>query len=700
MVERGRCEEAVATDAGRLAALRRAAEELAATSSLDDLCRRAVEVGREWLGFERLSIWLVEPDRGSARGTFGIDEQGCLRDERHCRLSLAAGTFVELAGSGEASIRQDHPLRDSRGRVIGRGAAASVLLRHDGQVVGVLHADRLLSGQPLTALDGELLALFGNSLGLLVGAKGALLERQADEATLRAQSLSRQRAEEGLRRLAAALEQTSEGVVITDLEGVVVFANRAFERMSGYRAEEVLGRNIGLVRSGQHDAAFYDTMWTMLLSGRTWQGQIINRRKDGSLYREEATITPIRDDRGQTVSYVSVKRDIGEQTRLEEQLRQAAKMEAVGQLAGGVAHDFNNLLTTIQGYAEMLQLDLPDGPHKQDVAQILAAAERAGTLTRQLLAFSRRQLIEPILLDLNQVVAEIETMLRRTLGERIRLETLLSAAPAWVCADRGQVDQLLINLAVNARDAMPHGGTLTIDTCQVLPHEVWGPGHESRPTRTYVRLRVHDTGTGIDPATKAKIFEPFFTTKPPGRGTGLGLSTVYGIVHQSGGTISVESAVGQGTTMTVYLPEVVPPQIALPPAPAEPDHKSGTEIILLVEDEPSVRMLTQHILRTHGYTVHEAEDGFQAMDLIRRTALHIDLLITDLVMPGMNGKELAMRLRSHFSELKVLYMSGYSDNLPATGGESQGPTTFLQKPFSPEDLIRLVREILHSVSPA
>ena len=408
-----------------------------------------------------------------------------------------------------------------------------------------------------------------------------------------------------------------------------------------------------------------------------------------------------RSDTGDVDSLSGITEDITEARELEEQLRQAQKMEAVGRLAGGVAHDFNNVMTVILGYSAVLLQELShNSSARYFVQEIQRAGERCAALTGQLLAFSRKQMLHPVSLDLHRVIRDLMALLKSLIGEHVTIVLQLDPTPRWVKADAVQLEQVLLNLAVNARDAMPHGGTLTIDTSQVFPKEVWGPNHEARTTRTYVRLRVHDTGTGIDAATKAKIFEPFFTTKPPGRGTGLGLSTVYGIVHQSGGTISVESIVGHGTTMTVFLPEVVPPHISLPAATALPDHKTTTEIILLVEDEPSVRLLTQHILRTHGYTVHEAEDGFQALDLIRRTSLHVDLLITDLVMPGMNGKELAMRLRSHFAELKVLYMSGYSDNLPVTGDESQGQTTFLQKPFFPEDLIRLVREILQPVSPA
>jgi CheY-like chemotaxis protein len=366
-----------------------------------------------------------------------------------------------------------------------------------------------------------------------------------------------------------------------------------------------------------------------------------------------------------------------------------------------VAHDFNNVMTVILGYSAVLLQELSQNSSgRHFVEEIQRAGERCAALTSQLLAFSRKQMLHPVSLDLHRVIRDLMGLLKSLIGEHIAIVLQLDSTPRWVKVDAVQLEQVLLNLTVNARDAMPHGGTLTIDTGQVFPDQAWGP-EGPRPARTYVRLRVHDTGAGIDPAAKPKIFEPFFTTKPLGQGTGLGLSTVYGIVHQSGGPITVESAPEQGTTMTVYLPEVPPPRPTLSPA-AQPENISrrGTEEILLVEDEPSVRLLTQHILRTHGYTVHEAEDGFQALDLIRRSTLHIDLVVTDLAMPGMNGKELAMRLRSHFGGLKVLYMSGYSENTPLTGEESQGQTGFLQKPFSPEDLIRRVQEILHAGTPA
>lgn len=485
----------------------------------------------------------------------------------------------------------------------------------------------------------------------------------------------------------------------------VLYVNPAFERIWGLPAARFY-ENPKLWRDCVHPddqrmvSDVYDAELTRP-SGRDVQLFYRIVRPDGQIRWIHDRMVIHRTDAGDVDSLSGITEDITDARELEDQLRQAQKMEAVGRLAGGVAHDFNNVMTVILGYSAVLLQELSQhSSARYFVEEIQRAGERCAALTGQLLAFSRKQMLHPVSLDLHRVIRDLMALLKSLIGEHVTVVLQLDPSPRWVKADAVQLEQVLLNLAVNARDAMPDGGTLTIDTSQVLPHVVWGPGHDSRTTRSYVRLRVHDTGTGIDPATKAKIFEPFFTTKPPGRGTGLGLSTVYGIVHQSGGTIAVESAVGHGTTMTVFLPEVVPPHIGLPSASGERAREPGTEIILLVEDEPSVRLLTQHILRTHGYTVHEAEDGFQALDLIRRNALHIDLLVTDLVMPGMNGKELAMRLRSHFGDLKVLYMSGYSDNLPVTGGDCQGPTTFLQKPFSPEDLIRLVREILHSVSPA
>jgi len=479
----------------------------------------------------------------------------------------------------------------------------------------------------------------------------------------------------------------------------ILYVNPAFERIWGLPAERFY-ENPKLWQDCIHpeDRRQVTEVYDAELAnptGHDLQRQYRIVRPDGQLRWIHDRMVIHHTSTGEVDSLSGITEDVTDARELEDQLRQGQKMEAVGRLAGGVAHDFNNVMTVILGYSAVLLHELSENASSRHfVQEIQRAGERCAALTSQLLAFSRKQMLHPVSLDLHRGIRGLMTLLRSLIGEHITIVLQLDSTPRWVKVDAVQLEQVLLNLAVNARDAMPHGGTLTIGTSQVSPEEVWGTGKATGNAHTYVRLRVHDTGTGIEPDAKPKIFEPFFTTKPVGQGTGLGLSTVYGIVHQSGGTIAVESGLGQGTTMTVFLPEVTPPRSVIPLASPKVTTQLGPEVILLVEDESSVRLLTQHILRTHGYTVHEAEDGFQALDLIRRSALHIDLVVTDLVMPGMNGKELAMRLRSHFGALKVLFMSGYSDSTPVTGDESKGQATFLQKPFAPEDLIRKVREIL------
>ncbi len=371
-------------------------------------------------------------------------------------------------------------------------------------------------------------------------------------------------------------------------------------------------------------------------------------------------------------------------SQAEEQLRQAQKMEAVGRLAGGVAHDFNNLLTIINGYGEIVLAGLPEGnPVRGLVAQMKQAGDRAASLTRQLLAFSRQQVIVPQILDLNGVVTDAAKLLRRLIGEDIELTTALDPALGRVKADPGQVEQVLMNLAVNARDAMPAGGTLTVETANV-----------ERDGGRYVLLRVADTGCGMDAATKARVFEPFFTTKGPGKGTGLGLSVVHGVVQQAGGRIEVDSEPGRGTTFRVYLPleeNAVPRQ---KPAAVPVSSPGGTETLLLVEDEEAVRGLTRMTLEAGGYRVLEASHGAEALRLAERHAEPIHLLVTDVVMPGMSGRELADRLTASRPGLRVLYLSGYTDDAVVRNGVLEAGVAFLQKPFGVDALARKVREVL------
>ncbi|NJN97061.1 MAG: PAS domain S-box protein [Anaerolineales bacterium] len=465
-------------------------------------------------------------------------------------------------------------------------------------------------------------------------------------------------------RLSTAVEQSEQSVIITDTEGNIIYVNPAFERNSGYSQAEVLGQNPRLLKSNQHDDAFYARLWATISAGQVWRGQFVNKKKNGVFYTEEASITPVRDENGVIVSYVGLQRDVTHELQLEEQYRQAQKMEAIGRLSGGVAHDFNNLLVVINGYSELLlnrHLDTAS-PFRKYVEEIIKAGERAAGLTQQLLAFSRKQVLQPKVLNLNETVAQTEKMLRRLIGEDIDFVTHLEPGLGEVKADPGQIEQIILNLGVNARDAMPRGGKLIIETDNVEFDETYISQHAEVKPGHYVMLTVSDTGLGMDAATKARIFEPFFTTKDQGRGTGLGLATVYGIVKQSGGDIWVYSEVGRGTTFKVYLPRVdeVMPRLEQPVAPVAV--AGGDETVLLVEDEMMVRTLARQVLELRGYTVLEAEHGQAALRLAQQHP-SIHLLLTDLIMPGgLTGRELAEQLEPLYPEMKVLYMSGYTDD--------------------------------------
>jgi len=391
-----------------------------------------------------------------------------------------------------------------------------------------------------------------------------------------------------------------------------------------------------------------------------------------------------------------LERNLGELKRTQAQLLQAQKMEAVGRLAGGVAHDFNNLLTVIIGYANLLLKRLAsDDPIRADLEQIRRATDQATALTRQLLAFSRKQVLQPKVLDLNAVVADMEKMLRRWIGEDINLVIVLSPEIGRVQADPGQIEQVIMNLVVNARDAMPAGGRLTIETANVNLDETYAREHIDAQPGRHVMLAVSDTGIGMDEETQSHLFEPFFTTKERGKGTGLGLSTVYGIVKQSGGSIYVYSEPGQGATFKVYLPRI--DEVAETPRPfAVPvELVQGSETILLVEDEDMVRDLAQRILLQSGYTVLEARDADEAIRLCEQQRAPIHLMMTDVVLPGgMSGPDLVKHLKTSRPEIRVLYVSGYTDNAIVYHGVLDPGVTFLQKPFTPDDLARKVRQVL------
>jgi PAS domain S-box-containing protein len=510
------------------------------------------------------------------------------------------------------------------------------------------------------------------------------------------------KAREAQAYLASIVEYSDQAIVGHDMKGLVTSWNRAAEKLFGYKADEILGKQVSLLMPPElrdEGTAFVE---------RAREGTVIDqldtlrRRKDGALVEVRVTLSPLRDAAGEVVGVVGMASDLRERkraedavTRLREQLQHAQRVEAIGRLAGGIAHDFNNALSVVLTYATLVLQGLPEGePARADILEIQRAGQRAARLTQQLLAFSRQQVLQPKVLDLNETLSGMRDMLQRLLGEDIELSLLAATGLGRVNVDPGQVEQIIMNLAVNARDAMPRGGKLTIETSNVELDAEYAAAHLGATPGRYVMLAVCDTGSGMDADTRSRIFEPFFTTKELGKGTGLGLSTVLGIVQQSGGSISVYSEVGVGTTFKVYLPrtdrdvDVTPSQ--LPPTA----DGGGGETILLVEDEQQVREVASLILRRGGYKVLLAENGEQGLAVAEEHGKGIDLLITDVVMPRMNGRQLVERLKPRWPDLKVLFMSGYTDDAIVHHGVLEEGVDFLQKPITPDALLKRVHEVL------
>jgi signal transduction histidine kinase/DNA-binding NarL/FixJ family response regulator len=450
-----------------------------------------------------------------------------------------------------------------------------------------------------------------------------------------------------------------------------------------------------MLQSGEHDIAFYRQLWETIRAGRVWRGRFVNRRRDGARYIVDATITPVRDADAHITHYISLQRDVTREVELEEQYRQSQKMEVLGQLTAGIAHDFNNVLTAVNGYAELMQAQLnSDHPAYDIVLKLLRAGQRGADLVRQLLMFSRKQANRPQVLNVNTLITEIEAMLRRIIGEHIQLSTHLAQDLWLIKADPAQIEQIIVNLVVNARDAMPHGGHLSIETANVVLDEHYVSTHlEARPG-DYVALIVSDTGVGMSAEVKLHLFEPFFTTKGRGKGTGLGLATVYGIVKQHGGSIWVCSEPGVGTTFKIYLPRLQEDEQIAVCSEVTECPRDGRETILLVEDDPSVRDLTELILRRHGYTVLSAETGREALCLAKEHPGKIDLLLSDIVLPDLSAITLTEQLKRLYPRVKTLYMSGYGYEVIARHLPTLGHITLLRKPFSSTELTRQVRNVL------
>ncbi len=518
-------------------------------------------------------------------------------------------------------------------------------------------------------------------------------------AQLQAHADALQKAEAQLRLQSSALEAAANAIMVTDRHGTIQWINPAFTALTGYTAEQAIGKNPHILKSGKHDPAFYQNVWQTILNGQTWQGQFTNRRKNGSFYFGEQTITPVRTNGQGITHFVGIMNDVTERKRLEEQFIQAQKMEVVGHLAGGVAHDFNNILAVIIGYSDLMTLSLaPDDPMNAFVEQIRLAGERAKGLTQQLLVFSRKQTFQPVVLDLNEVLTGMDKMLRRLIDENVELAVVAGNDLGRVKADSGYLGQVLMNLVVNARDAMPNGGKLTIETSNTALDEYYARTHAGVKPGDYVMFAVSDTGTGMTDEVKAHLFEAFFTTKPPGKGTGLGLSTCQTIVKQFGGHIGVYSEPGKGTTVRVYSPRVDQPLdtdtqfLKAGPLPR------GTETLLVVEDEPALRRLASNVLETQGYKVLRASSGQDGLRVAREhKGPPIRLVVTDVIMPQMSGKVMAEWLSSIYPNIKILFTSGYTDSAIAQHGVLDLGVAFLAKPYTPAALTRKVRDMLDAV---
>lgn len=526
----------------------------------------------------------------------------------------------------------------------------------------------------------------------------ATLIRKLEDRTAQLEATNRQLREEHAQLVLRdqVLEAMSQGIIICDAcdpELPIVYASPGFERLTGWDAEEIVGRNCRFLQGPDTDRNAVARIRRALEKEAPCSVELLNYRKDGTPFFNDLNISPVRDEHGRVTHYVGVQNDVTDRRALETQLRQAQKLEAVGQLAAGVAHDFNNLLSVIMSYAAFASEAAGPGQLHDDLEEIRMAGERAATLTRQLLAFSRQQVLQPRVLRVPEVVQSMEKLLRRLIGAQVSLTFELRGSFV-VFADAGEIEQILVNLVVNARDAMPDGGELTIEVDDATLDDAYADDHVDLDPGDYVLLAVTDTGVGMSAGVRERIFDPFFTTKTEGRGTGLGLATVYGIVKQSGGHIVVYSEPGEGTTFKIFLPRHRGDDAAKGDTTSPPARLQGNETVLVVEDETKVRVVATEILRRNGYDVLEASNGADALALAARHEGPIQLLLTDMVMPKMSGAQLAREMGAVRPTTKVMFMSGYTESSVIRRGVIDGSARFVQKPITPTRLLQAVREAL------
>jgi len=681
VTERKRAEEETQRRNRELALLNRVIAAAAARQPLETiLARICEEVGLAFV-VPRAAVILFDGEKreGTIVAEYGAGGEPSVLGQT---VELVANPAVDYLLEHRAALFVPDLEADvrpaARHNVVPGAAPASWLLLPlvvEEEVVGGLE---IHVGEPGSWLDDEV----------------DLAQRVADQAS---SALGRARLEETQRRLGAAVEQAAEAVAITDTGSTVLYANPAFEQITGLSRTGVIGQTMREFGGGDSGARPYAEIWDALAHDPNWQGRVTSARPDGQTYVVDLNVSPVRSQAGETINYVCTMRDVTREVQLEEQFRQAQKMEALGRLAGGIAHDFNNLLTVIHLSTRLLERQLrSEDPLWEHVQHIRHAGEQAAKLTKQLLSFSRREVIDPKVLDIGRLVGDLSRMLQRIIGEDIELVTHL-ADDLWpVKAGLAQMEQVIMNLVVNARDAMPAGGTLRIETSNVTLDRAYAALHVDASPGDYVLLAVSDTGEGMSDGVKAHLFEPFFTTKERGQGTGLGLSTVFGIVKQNEGHIEVESRLGQGTSFKIYMPRsreetAVLAARSLGGLGAPPP---SARRVLVVEDDASVRRLAVRVLQSHGYGVLEASSGEQALEISAMEERPIDLLITDIVMPRMNGPALAKQLQEERPELAVLYISGYADDAIGPQTSLGLNAVFLPKPFTVDDLVYKVRASL------
>ena len=662
--------------------------QITAQRTPDDICRTAVEGVRRYLGFERAGLFLCDKKTGWFRGTYGTDLDGQTTDERDLIMDDQTGGRIERILKGESDLERGCELGEPRARPGEENVKADlVALKLRGRLYGILSVDNRLTQRPISDRELNYLSLMSQVLG------NALEWNRAREAL--AQS------EERFRQVA---ENSGSWIWELDAEGRYTYSSSVVRDVLGVDPEALTGKPfIEQVVEEDRDkiSAALDRARKQ---GAPFQQLVYHQTKpDGRKVTVETSGMPMVDPQGAFRGYRGASIDVTREIELESQLRHSQKMDVIGRLAGGVAHDFNNLLTSILGYSSLILEDLPkDSLIRADIEQIKVAGDRAASLTRQLLAFSRRQVLRTERMNINIVVQEMEKLLRRTLGEDIQFVTELEPNLEMVEADADRLQQVLLQLAINARDAMfeaqaAQGAAagpkrLTIQTANVTLTEPIRYFHAEVPPGSYVSLLVSDTGVGMSDEVKEHLFEPFFTTKGVGKGSGLGLSTVYGIVKQMGGSVQIDSRPGKGTTFQIYLPRAGAEPVRSE-AKATGDLK-GSGTILVVEDEKTVRALTVRMLQMLGYNVLEAEHGGQALEICRQFKHPIDLVLTDMVMPYMGGKQFVEELRRMREDFKVLFVSGYSSDATVDGDIIGVDVPLIQKPFTRESLARKIKEVL------